>query len=90
MSQRAYKIISIELESEPTLNLSRQTELADYLGYYSDDGNYCIEVEKLQDLLKKPRLQKELGVDAEQYKKLLKDLRVAINTGDYLIEYMAY
>ncbi len=73
MSTRAYKIIKIELASEPTINLTRQQDLADFLGQYNDSGEFEVEVAQLKELLESPELIKEYEIEQEQLAQLQKD-----------------
>jgi len=87
MSTRAYRIIKIELESQPSVNLSKQLELADFLGYYNDGGEFEVEVKNLKKLLNNDTLIKQFEIDQDQLAQLKKDLASA---DDDYIYYQAY
>ena len=88
MSVRAYRIIMIETEDEPSLNLSRQDDLAMEIGFYADSGEFEVDREKLGNFLKDKKRQEELGVEREQLEQLQKDYDDTI--GDDYISYTAW
>lgn len=87
MSTRAYRIITIKLEDTPSINLSRQEELANFLGMYNDSGEFEIERAMIKELLDSQELIKKYDVDDLQLEQLKKDYD---STDDDYIYYQAY
>ena len=87
MSKRAYRIIEIKSEGNPSLNLSHQDELAYFLGAFGDDGIFCVDKETLKKFLDSKELQDKYEVDEWQVKQLQADYD---NSEEEYIEYLAY
>lgn len=86
MSTRAYRIIEIKSEGTPSINLSHQDALANYLGTFNDDGLFSIDKTTLKEFLDSKELQDEYEVDEFQVKQLQADYD---NSDDEYIEYLA-
>lgn len=82
MSVRAYRIIRIEYEEEPSFNLSRQPEFNNLVEY--SDGMATVERAELIKFLK---TKEGLALDPEQREQLQKDIDA---TPDDYIEYMTW
>lgn len=87
MSTRAYRIIEIKSEGTPSINLSHQDALANYLGVFGDDGLFSIDKETLKEFLDSKELQDKYKVDGEQVKQLQADYD---NSDEEYIEYLTY
>jgi hypothetical protein len=87
MSTRAYRIIEIKSEGTPSINLSHQDALANYLGVFGDDGLFSIDKETLKEFLDSKELQDKYEVDGEQLKQLQADYD---NSDEDYIEYLTY
>jgi len=87
MSTRAYRIIEIKSEGNPSINLSHQDALANYLGVFEEDGLFSIDKETLKEFLDSKELQDKYEVDGEQIKQLQADYD---NSEDDYIEYLTY
>jgi hypothetical protein len=87
MSTRAYRIIEIKSEGTPSINLSHQDALANYLGVFEEDGLFSIDKGTLKEFLDSKELQDTYEVDGEQLKQLQADYD---NSDDDYIEYLTY
>lgn len=85
MSVRAYRLIRIETEQEPSFNLSREYDTFYNLGNENDDGIFTLDVPKLRAWLKTDEAKKR-GDNS----RLDADLAIADANGEDYIEYYTY
>ena len=69
MSVRAYKLIKIESEDNPSFNLSHNPELVDYLDIDTEQQIVNVSVERIKSAIK------SLNLDIDITKQLKKDIK---------------
>ncbi len=91
MSVRAYRIITKEIEKNPSFNLWQDTELCDFLNLnerLNDDGCGTVEVEVAR--LEEALADKELVLEDYTREQVQKDIKWAKKRGEDFIEYECY
>lgn len=96
MSVRAYKLIEIKTEKDPTFNLGQDERITD-IGVDNEDGVFCIDKNRAEELLKEVRAEAtnrdgEPTGDAEELEYLIKCLtKIIADCGDEeFAEYYCY
>lgn len=93
MSIRAYRVIEIKLEDEPSFNLFEDKELSNYLAVEADlfdsidsdgSGYIGVPVKVLQKAVKK---SSKLGIDEKTVERLKRDIEAAKTNKDECVDY---
>ena len=93
MSVRAYRIIKVERESNPTFNLWHDEKFMDFMQYNSENDIFSMlsegggQIEFEVGILKKALKEFDFGDDTHMKEQVKKDIDFATKVGDDYILY---